>query len=63
MNKEICDYYEPKKRSDKMCKHFTGNINDKRAVARCRHYCSIIDCKNAMGHDSYRRHKGAIKSR
>lgn len=66
MNKEICDYYEPKKKNykNKVCKHFTGDVNNKRDISRCRHNCSIIDCQSLMGHSSYKRGKGgAIKQK
>lgn len=63
MDKEICDYYEPIGRKDRLCKHFIGDRENRKQVARCRHYCSIIDCKECMQERSYKRVNGALRQK
>lgn len=62
MDKETCDYYEPRKKNymDKICRYFTGDTKDKTSISRCRRNCSIMECKSVMGHDSYKRSKGGV---
>jgi hypothetical protein len=62
MDEEICDYYEPIGRKDKLCKHFIGDKNKQRDIERCRHYCSVMESKQLMEEGQvFRRVKGALR--
>lgn len=62
MDKEVCDYYEPIRKTDKMCRYFIGDEKKKREVTRCRYYCTILETKRIMSkEDTYKRVHGAIR--
>jgi len=49
MNNEVCDFFTAQNRkTDRICKYFTGDRNKERDIDRCRHHCSILESKRMM---------------
>ncbi|MFL0245511.1 hypothetical protein [Candidatus Clostridium stratigraminis] len=65
MNHEICDYYEPAKRKvNKLCKYFNGDIKKMYQIERCMMHCNILEDKQLMEEGQvFRRVKGALRKK